>query len=817
MTIPTHDAHRPLTATSRRAGAAMRALKALSTAALCASLCALIACGDDPRPAPAETPNNDPNNTPNNEPNNEPNNDPNNTPNNDPNNTPNNNPGCQSDAECSGGRRCTSDGTCRARFDRGCAADEDCRTHESCQDVGGGARACVRAELPIVICPGAEGCAQAEGALSVGASKKAITPPGFEQPLPEFLDGSIFVGDPDIIDGEVTFYDCGLDQLCEGDPGYAGPDLGEGDGHMQGAWIAGFDHSRPALRYCPELEGGLCPLDQPWVGEMAHDDIFARAVAFRQGDTTVVFVVVDTVGFFYDEALKVEALLDPAIDVDLLVISATHSHEGPDTMGQWGPGAQGSDLPINSGAEPWWMEFLDRQIAAAVTEAVEGLRPATIKAAMGDTGVRGFGVQDSRDPWIFDDDLAVLQADDAETGEPIATILNWGNHAEALSDDNHWITGDFPGAACRYVEGGMVEVRGDDDQIISPAVEGRGGVAVFMMGSVGGLITPLRGAVAVDRAGQGHSSGTYEMSEAMGQQLAMKALGLLAEAPSVEAPPLRFATVEYTLPIENLQFHTAFFGLNLFDRDIYNATTDQPFSATNQPSGLTRASIVTLGNVTFYTIPGEIFPELLVGGYDPERQYTFTPVVGDGTRVECGADLLPIACAAHADCPADWACDPGLRACLPAARSCGDDNPCSQGADCNAGVCARVCEGDEGCAPGFACAEGACAFNPDLAVADGAAGPCMIRPSNENPPDLSAAPAGPYIKEKMPGDVIFTVGLGHDELGYIVPSYDFQLAPDGAYIIEAEGHHYEETNSTGPAHTIVIQQKIDALLGALPR
>jgi hypothetical protein len=102
-----------------------------------------------------------------------------------------------------------------------------------------------------------------------------------------------------------------------------------------------------------------------------------------------------------------------------------------------------------------------------------------------------------------------------------------------------------------------------------------------------------------------------------------------------------------------------------------------------------------------------------------------------------------------------------------------------------------------------------------LALAGGDGFPCLVRPSNVNQPDLEAARSGPYLKESVGGDVIVTVGLGHDELGYIVPSYDFKLHPDGPYLIEAEGHHYEETNSVGPQYITILLREIDGLVSAL--
>ncbi len=74
-------------------------------------------------------------------------------------------------------------------------------------------------------------------------------------------------------------------------------------------------------------------------------------------------------------------------------------------------------------------------------------------------------------------------------------------------------------------------------------------------------------------------------------------------------------------------------------------------------------------------------------------------------------------------------------------------------------------------------------------------------PGNPNPPDLSLAPEGPYLFDRMRNhgvDYPMVFGLTGDEIGYLVPSYNFQLASPGAYITEPPGDHYEETASIGP-------------------
>jgi len=92
-----------------------------------------------------------------------------------------------------------------------------------------------------------------------------------------------------------------------------------------------------------------------------------------------------------------------------------------------------------------------------------------------------------------------------------------------------------------------------------------------------------------------------------------------------------------------------------------------------------------------------------------------------------------------------------------------------------------------------------------------------VKPDNENPPDMSAAPGSETpLKRAMPGDHIFLLGLGNDELGYLVPPYDFVLAGSAsAYFNEAPGDHYEETNSIGPETLPMVRAHLEELAGSL--
>jgi hypothetical protein len=91
----------------------------------------------------------------------------------------------------------------------------------------------------------------------------------------------------------------------------------------------------------------------------------------------------------------------------------------------------------------------------------------------------------------------------------------------------------------------------------------------------------------------------------------------------------------------------------------------------------------------------------------------------------------------------------------------------------------------------------------------------QIKADNPNPPDLSAAPPPPYFSDLAPGQYRWPLGLGNDELGYLVPEYDYKLDDDAPYFTEPDGDHYEETNSVGPNAVPRVRIVLDRLIQAL--
>ncbi|MDD5304834.1 MAG: hypothetical protein PHS14_17190 [Elusimicrobia bacterium] len=77
--------------------------------------------------------------------------------------------------------------------------------------------------------------------------------------------------------------------------------------------------------------------------------------------------------------------------------------------------------------------------------------------------------------------------------------------------------------------------------------------------------------------------------------------------------------------------------------------------------------------------------------------------------------------------------------------------------------------------------------------------------------NLKEAPKGPYLRDLIKAPVPMIVGLANDELGYLVPGYDFKIRSSKTMLPRFPGH-YEETNSIGPSATKILTEAAARLL-----
>src|SRR5829696_1931419 len=98
-----------------------------------------------------------------------------------------------------------------------------------------------------------------------------------------------------------------------------------------------------------------------------HDPITARAVVMADGDEKIAFVSVDVVGLFLP---SVERVREKLTGFKYVLVSATHNHEGPDTLGLWGPS------PVQSGIDPEYLKKVEAGCIDAANAAEKNRKPA---------------------------------------------------------------------------------------------------------------------------------------------------------------------------------------------------------------------------------------------------------------------------------------------------------------------------------------------------------------------------------------------------------------------------------------------------------
>lgn len=351
-----------------------------------------------------------------------------------------------------------------------------------------------------------------------------------------------------------------------------------GNGKFDAYWIAGFHNRRPAAG--------------------VHDDLWARAMVLDDGKTRMALVVLDAIGFLHDDVLDVRKMLPAASEIDYLIVCSTHVHEAPDLIGIWG----GSYF--KSGVNREYLQFVKEQAVQAAVQAAAHLRPARLRFAQDLEGARKL-VIDTRKPEVFDAGLRLIQAIDAAADTTLGTLVAWANHPETLWSRNLLITSDFPHFVRKAVEKGIYK----DGQV---EISGLGGVAIYVNGAIGGLMTtgreyPIRDFVQ-DTV---FSRPTFARAKAQGEQLAWLALSALRgpNATTIETGSIALQAKSIYIPMTNKIFRLAAV-LKVIDKGFAQWLKIR-----------TEVAAFRLGPASFIAVPGEIYPEIVNGGIDtPEGQ-----------------------------------------------------------------------------------------------------------------------------------------------------------------------------------------------------
>jgi len=339
-------------------------------------------------------------------------------------------------------------------------------------------------------------------------------------------------------------------------------------------WIAGYGHNRPALG--------------------VHDPLFARGIVLKAGDKKVALVSVDLVGLQYPAVQQIRAAL---VDFSYVLVASTHNHEGPDTIGLWGPS------PLRSGVDPDYIRLVIKRVVRLVREADSIAVPAVAEyGAAQDETLLG----DSRLPLVYDGVLRALRFRRAADRAPLGVIVQWNCHPESLGPRNQLLTADFPWATIQYLQ------------------ERCGCPIAYFTGAVGGLMSNPDKRIQ-DEQGRFLPDGNFEYARLYGEEVAKLALKALESPVPLKLTPIAVSAKPIAVPLTNPLYHAArTIGVLQRSGRLWTGDFEQlgePIETTasdRQVAVETEVAYLRCGDLHVACIPGELYPELVYGQYqDP--------------------------------------------------------------------------------------------------------------------------------------------------------------------------------------------------------
>lgn len=320
------------------------------------------------------------------------------------------------------------------------------------------------------------------------------------------------------------------------------------------------------------VSGGI---GTPKPANVKQGDLFARAIVFEKGKTRVAIVNIDNLGWPSALGNRSRALIK-GIPPENILIGATHTHSAPDAYG----------FPDENGKSYADLKYLDwcvHQIADAVNEAVSKLEPASLKIAV--AGAKGKISYNYYAPDLYDPRCGVIQAiatSGKNNGKPIATLVNYAIHPEVIGSRQGILSPDVCGPLYNRIES-----KG-------------GGVAIFMNGAQGGMVT------ADNRLENGGEANDWKECIRIGELLADEALRIVQDAPVQQSPDLYCASRKISFPIDSdiMKYILTHSPVNLAAN---NSSVD---------TAVTRLNLLNIGTAQVLTIPGEALPNI---GYYVKR------------------------------------------------------------------------------------------------------------------------------------------------------------------------------------------------------
>jgi hypothetical protein len=213
------------------------------------------------------------------------------------------------------------------------------------------------------------------------------------------------------------------------------------------------------------------------------DPLLAKAIVFRQGDTSAAWVVCDLIGIAADltAAVRKGASEKTGIPGEHIILSGTHTHTGPDYMKELFAVAHGRPIPVGSKPrEPYVPKLIDA-IVTAIAQANDAVQPVTLAtgSAVQETPVsfnRRFLMKDGKiRTWMnlahpdvvhaagpIDPQIGITVIRNAKDAAPLVVLSSFALHLDTVGGTE--FSADYPFYIGRTIQeslgGGVISIFG---------------------------------------------------------------------------------------------------------------------------------------------------------------------------------------------------------------------------------------------------------------------------------------------------------------------------------------------------------------------
>lgn len=307
-----------------------------------------------------------------------------------------------------------------------------------------------------------------------------------------------------------------------------------------------------------------------------HDPLLASIAIFKTSVSSrpVFMISLDLVGLSPALENRIREQIRKYIgrDFDLLV-SATHTHASPDTVGLWGA------LP-SSGVDPDYLDEISAKIGKAAFEAMGTAEKVSVSHSTGEI------LNTSDDPEV--NAVSNTFWFERANGEVKATLTQWNAHPTVLGGDNHYFSAGFVGPFRAYMSKKFP------------------GTHLYFNGILGGVFPPDLAPAAEDpfetENGSIYDPGVelsvYLQMTAVGKALSDNIFAQYAQKSPVNlSKGLQVKRFDFSVNNDNFLYRLAMRLDILEDRGHRSSVIESHFS------------VFDFGEFSFLAIPGESFSE----------------------------------------------------------------------------------------------------------------------------------------------------------------------------------------------------------------